>query len=183
MNTKGTTLLETVLYIGIFMIILPTYVLFLVQLWQSHASLDARSRMEQTAAMVFLELQNSLTEADAINVSTSAFANDDGVLKFLDGAGQLVTIDRPAVLIILPTANQTVHRLRMQRGTGTAEYLTDPEIDVTQWRIEPVRAGTTLTGLRVSYDTAMLNPLAGVYRRSAFTADTTLSLSGHTTEN
>ncbi|MFA5946901.1 MAG: hypothetical protein WC813_02650 [Patescibacteria group bacterium] len=183
MNNKGTTLLETVLYIGIVMIVLPTFVMFLINLWQTYTLLDARSRIEQTASVVFLELQNSLTEADAISISTSTLANDSGVLKFLDATGQLVTIDRPTVAVTLVGAPQNVRRLRMQKGTNPATYLTDPEIDVTQWRIEAIRTDATLSGLRISYDMAMLNPGIGAYRHSAFSADTTFALSGHTIEN
>ncbi len=183
MNNKGTTLLETILYVGIVMIVLPTFVMFLVNLWQTYTLLDARSRMEQTASVMFLELQNSLTEADAINVSTSTLSNDNGVLKFLDATGQLVTIDRPTVAVTFTGAPQNVRRLRMQKGANPATYLTDPEIDVTQWRIDVIRTGSTLSGLRISYDMAMLNPGVGAYRHSSFSADTTFALSGHTTEN
>jgi hypothetical protein len=180
---RGITLIETVLYVGLFMIILPGFVIFLLQLWQTHHLLDERARMEQTASATFLELQNSLTESDAINVSTSTFSNDNGILKFLDSAGQLITIDRPTVATVFSGTTQNVRRLRMQKGAGTAVYLTDPEIDVTQWRIDPVRSGSTLTGLRISFDLAMLNPSANAYRKAAFAADTTFSLSGNTIEN
>ncbi len=180
---RGITLIETVLYMGLFMIILPGFVLFLLQLFHTHNGLDARVRMEQTGAEIFLELQNSLTEADAINVSTSTFADDNGVLKFLDSSGQLVTIDRPTVVTVFSGTNQNVRRLRMQKGAAAAAYLTDPEIDVTQWRIDAVRSGSTLTGIRIQFDMAMLNPTADAYRKAAFAADTTFSLSGNTTEN
>ncbi len=180
---RGITLIETIIYIGLFTIILPGFVIFLLQLWQTHHLLDERARMEQTSAAVFLELQNSITEADAINVSTSTLANDNGVIKFLDSTGQLVTIDRPTVVTVFSGVNQNVRRLRMQKGSNPAEYLTDPEIDVTQWRIETVRSSSTLTGLRISFDLAMLNPSADAYRKASFAGDTTLSLSGHTTEN
>lgn len=165
------------------MIVLPGFVLFILQLWQTHISLDARSRMEQTAAAVMLELQNSLTEADAINVSTSTFNNDDGVLRFLDSTGQLIIIDRPTVVTSFSGTNQNVRRLRMQKGANPAVYLTDPEIDVTKWRIEAVRASSVLTGVRISFSVAMLNPTVDAYRQSDFAADATYSLSGHTIEN
>lgn len=183
MRPKGTTLLETVLYIGIFMILLPTFVLFILQLWQTDVSLDARGRMEQTASTVFLELQNSLTESTTINVTGSTFGNDNGVLKFTNTAGQLVTIDRPTVPITFGEITQDVHRLRWQEGTDPAIYITDQEVDVTKWRIDAVRSGSTLTGLRISYDTAVTNLNVNAYRKTSFAANTTFSLSGQTIEN
>lgn len=180
---KGITLIETVVYIGLFMVVLPAYVLFLLQVWQTNTSLDERSRMEQTGALVFLELQNGITEAQAINVSTSTLSNDAGVLRFVDSTGQIVTIDRPTVSVTFSGVPTNVNRLRMQKGSSPAVYLTDPEINVTEWRIEAVRDGSDLSGLRFNLDFAMLNPGTGAYRQSAFTGDTTLSLSAPTVEN
>lgn len=182
MKPRGITLIETVIYIGLFMIILPTFVLFLLQIWQTHISLDARSRMEESAALIFLELQNSIAQAGHITTSTSTLANDNGVIKFTDNTGQLVTIDRPAVTINLTGVDQTVHRLRMQKGAAAAVYLTDPEIDVTKWRIDTVKISSTLVGLRFSLSMGMLNPGAA-YRKAAFVETTTLALSANTTEN
>lgn len=182
-NPKGITLIETIVYIALFMIILPAYMLFLLQIWGTNISLDERTRMEQTSALVFLELQSALTEADAINVSTSTLNNSNGILKFLDSSGQLIIIDRPTTSITFSDVPTNVNRLRMQKGSNPAVYLTDPEINVSEWRIEAVRDGSDLSGLRISLDLEMLNSAADVYRQSSLSADTTFSLSGHTTEN
>jgi hypothetical protein len=183
MKPKGISLLETVLYIGILMIALPTFILFVMQLWQNYTLLDARSRMEQTAATIFQELEHTITEADSINISGSTLGSDNSLLKFRDGTGQLITIDRPAVAVTLAETVHSVRRLRMQKGSEAAFFMTDPEIDVTVWRVDAVRSGSTLTGLKIVYDTAMLNPGAGPYRNSSFGADTTFALSAHTIEN
>ncbi len=180
----GITLLETVLYIGLMMIILPSMVTFVLQLHGEELLFDARTRMEQTAGMVFSELQIALTASDAVTTSTSTLGANPSTLRFQDASGTTVVIDCPTVAVSFPGGTQNVRRLRMQTGAGPAVWLTDGEIDVTTWQVSTVRDSSgILTGLRISLDTAMVAPTTDALRSATFSGDTTIALSPHTIEN
>lgn len=183
-GARGITLLETVLYIGMLMVALPTMVSFVLQISQQELLFDARTRMEQTAGLVLSELQNTVVAADAVRTSTSTLGVNPSTLRLTDGNGNAVVVDCPTVAVTMPGGNtHNVRRLRMQTGVSPAVWLTDGEIDVTKWQVSTVRdSANTLTGLRIEFDTAMIAPSA-TQRNATFTGDTTISLSPHTIEN
>lgn len=180
---KGVTLLETVIYIGIIGIVMPSFTMFVLQMWNEQVGFDARMRLEQTTSLVFLEATQEITEADSIRVSTSTLSTDTSVFRFKDENGTDVVLDTTSTTVSFSGVNQTVRRLRMQRGAAAAVWLTDPEQNVTQWRVDAVRNGTNvLTGIRISFDLELLNKTGKVYRNATFAGDTTIALSPHTTE-
>lgn len=181
---QGTSLIETVIYIGLIVITLPAFVIFILHTQSQYVLFDARTRMEQTAALTFSELQTTFTAADAITTSTSTLGVNPSVLRFQNASGNTVVIDAPTVATAFPSGMQNVRRLRMQVGASPAVYLTDGDIDVTEWQVSAVRNSVgTLTGVRVNIDFAMLGATNGVYRGSTFSADTTFGLSPHAIEN
>lgn len=181
---KGLTLLEMVIYIGLLTIAVPGAVAFLLRLQQSHIQSDARMRMEQTAAVVLSELQNKITAANSITTSSSTLNTTHSTLSFIDDTGTTIVIDAPSTTATFPSGTQTVRRLRVQIGASPAIYLTDPEIDVTEWRVVALRnSDGDLTGLRFNMDYAMLHADLGAYRDATFTGDTTIALQPHTIEN
>lgn len=182
---RGVTLLETMIYIALFVMIIPTFTLFIMHVWQEQINFDGRMRVEQTASLIGLELQQAIAEADAITTSTSTLGSDSGVLRFRDAENIAVVIDVVTTVISFTGTDQTVHRLRMQRGTDAAVWLTEPEQDVLQWRVDAVRNdANALTGLRIGLNVELLSSDAATpYRNAAFDADTTIALSPHTIEN
>lgn len=180
---RGLTLIETVIYIGVISFILPAFIVLVLRVWQQQIGFDARLRLEQTSSLIFLELASAITEADAIRVSSSALGTDASSLVFEDQNGTVVTIDLVSTSISFSGTNQTVRRLRLTRGTETPVWLTEPEHDVTQWRVEAVRdSGNALTGLRFSFDAELINSTGQVFRRASFAGDTTVALSPNTAE-
>ena len=140
--------------------------------------------MEQTASLAHYDLARAMTIAQSVSISTSTLDNDAGVLRWRDDTGTLVVIDRPTVVVSFPSGTQNVRRLRYQRGTDAAVYLTDADIDVTAWRVSAVRStSNTLTGLRLSLDLAMIAPGDGPFRAAAFAFDTTVTIQSQTIEN
>lgn len=177
------TLLETVLYIGVFMVAMPMLVSFIVQVHRQSNLFDTRTRMEQTAGLVFADLADLVTSADAVRVSTSTLAANPSTLRLTDADGALVVVDCPTVAVDFAGTTQQVRRLRMQVGANPAVYITDNDLDVTEWQVTAIRdSAGVLTGLRVNMDFAMVNPTGDAYRSATFAADTTLPLSPHTTE-
>lgn len=178
------TLLETALYIGLIAITLPFMSSFLIQTQAEQQMLGARTRMEQSASLVMHEMTYALTKADGISTSTSTLNSDASVFRFHDDTGTTITIDRPTVIVNFTSGTQNVRRLRYQRGADPAVYLTDDNIDVTEWRVVAIRdSANVLTGVRISLDLAMLASNGSPFRNSSFSGDTTVSLQGHTVEN
>lgn len=181
---RGITLLETVLYIGMFMVALPTMVGFVLQLSRHDLQFDARVRMEQTASLVLSDMQNMVTSAVAIRTSLSTLGTNPSLLTMTNSSGQTVVVDCPT-MAATTSGGETVNirRIRMQTGAEPAVWLTDSDIDVTTWRVSPVRdSANVLTGLRLEFDTAML-AANDSSRSTTFTSETTISLSPQTIEN
>ncbi len=180
---KGITLLETMLYIGIIAIALPAFTVLILHVWDEQVGFDARMRLEQTTSLFFQEAVSEITEADTILVSTSTLGTDTSVLRFRDANGVSVTIDLVSTTVSFSGTNQTVRRLRTQHGTDAPTWITDPEHDISQWRVDAVRnSSSTLTGLRVSINAALINSSGNIYRDATFSTSTTIALSPHTTE-
>lgn len=176
-------MLETVLYIGMIAILLPASVSFVLQLEQQRGVADARTRMEQTAGLVFAQLTTDFAAADGVRVSTSTLGVNPSTFRFTDAGGTAVVIDAPTVSVAFPGGTQDVRRLRMQVGAASPVYLTDGDIDVTQWQVVALRdSANVLTGVRVSLDMAMIAATTDAYRKATFTGDTTIALSPHTIE-
>ena len=183
-SPRGVSLLETVLYIGLLAIILPAMAVFFLQVQLQHVAFDARTRLEQTAALTFSELQNNLTAAQAITTSTSTFGVNPSILRFKDVSGATVVIDCPSVSVVFPGGSQNVRRLRMQTGAAPAIYLTDSDIDVTSWQVTTIKnSADVLTGLRFNVNFALLGATKSVYRKAAFKSNTTISLAPQTIAN
>ncbi|HCC83362.1 TPA: hypothetical protein DEP96_00770 [Candidatus Uhrbacteria bacterium] len=183
-SPRGVSLLETVLYIGLLAIILPAMAVFFLQVQLQHVAFDARTRLEQTAALTFSELQNNLTSAQTITTSTSTLGVNPSILRFTNSAGATVVIDRPTVSTSFPSGSQNVRRLRLQTGTAPAVYLTDSDVDVATWQVSTIKnSANILTGLRFSVNFALLGATQSVYRKATFTSDTTISLAPQTIAN
>ncbi|OGL70911.1 hypothetical protein A3C09_03160 [Candidatus Uhrbacteria bacterium RIFCSPHIGHO2_02_FULL_47_44] len=182
---KGITLIETLLYIALLVLILPPLVLSLVRVTRQVSLLDVRNRINTSSSLILSQVTRDITQATQIKTSLSTLGTTPGTLIFLDATGQTITIDRQDQVIVLPGGNQTVHRLRMTRGASPAFYLTDPDLDVQSWQVDVVRnSASVLTGLRFHLDVATMNPSTlDPYQNARLVADTTVDLQPHTTEN
>jgi hypothetical protein len=180
---KGVTLLETMLYIGMIGIILPAFTLFVLYVWQDQIGFEAKTRLDQTTSLIFLEMAQEIPEAQDILISTSTLGTDTSALRFTDENGSAVVIELVSTSITFGQTNHTIRRLRMTRGALEATWLTEPEHDVLQWRIDAVRNSVgTLTGLQMQLSVELLNQSENIYRNAIFSKTTTIALSPHTTE-
>src|SRR3989338_3330678 len=172
---KGFTLIELIVALGIMVIVLPTTTLFLLQILQEQTEAQAELQMEQAASLLLSELRTELTEATSINITGSTLGSDSVVLIFVDRYNETVTIDS--------VADGAVTRLRLQRGTDPAVFLTSDDIDVAAWRIDAARSDdASLTGLHFHLDLVLINPEATPYRDVTFTGETTIALNPQTQE-
>lgn len=176
--------METLIYIGLLLVILPPLVLSLIRITKQVSLLDVRNRLNTSSALIASQLTSDVTQATQIRVSLSTFGSSPSILIFLDATGQVITIDRPTVSVSLPGGNQTIHRLRMVRGASPAFYLTDSDLDVVAWQVDTVRdRSSTLTGLRFHLDLATMNQsVIDPNQNARFVSDFTVDLQPQTTQ-
>jgi type II secretory pathway pseudopilin PulG len=179
---KGFTLLETILAVSIFLIAMPAILSLALNSVQAYQTIESKIRYEETAGLIFLELEDQITGAKAIKISTSSLGVDNGKIIFTNDDSNIITIDRPATTLTLANGDTTVDRLRFQSGSSTPIWLSDANIEVASWKIEPVRDATnTLTGLRFYIKLQQINPSFGTQPFS-YETTTTLALQGQTIE-
>ena len=182
MFTRGFSLLETVLYMGLLAIILPPMMLFTLGFLQKSSDIDMRIRMEQKAALLLWELQKELTSSRSINVTDSVLGTENSSLVYLDTNALSVTIDRPSVSVPFKGGEKLVKRLRRRQNTET-QWMSDADMSVENWFVTAVRdSGGALTGLRFTLTLQTLNEDGNVVGDEAFTSTTTIHLQPQTTE-
>lgn len=176
-NKRGLSLLETIIYIGLFAVILPATVLFFFQFTQSSETYARRAQMEQAASMILSHFNTELSRAESWNITGSVFDSDNSTLSYTNIQGQLVTIDRPTEIVDFDGTPQNVRRLRMTIGANPSQWMTPSTIDVVAFHFEEVQnsLGTT-TGLNLRVEFIMLNPDGGPFRAATFVSQTTFVL-------
>ncbi|MBU4315364.1 hypothetical protein KJ673_03080 [Patescibacteria group bacterium] len=157
MKTNGFTLIETVLYIGLIMILLPSMVLILLAVEKNQAHSSTHMFIEQTSAILFSEFSNELLDAYSINTTSSTFDSNQSELVFQKSQNSPV--------FGLAFETDTVEIGSVEYNIGRIKYsdledhwLTPEQISVTEFRIEPVRNNDgDLTALNIKLE---LSPLA-----------------------
>lgn len=183
-HSSGMTLIETVIYIGILAIVLPSLIILLISVTQKVTRADARIRIAQTIAALQTQLNHELLEALSINMSTSILGINPSTLRFTSQSGEIITLDRQATTVTFGDTQQTINRLRWQRGVNASLWLTDPNLHVFLFSVDPIRDGTnTLRGLRINIGIELINTSVTQERSATWSSSTTTSLSPSTTEN
>jgi hypothetical protein len=179
---KGFSLIETVFYIAILGIVLPSAVVFSVNLAQQFQVVDPRVRMEEKADVIENWVTREVGTAVSIDITNSTLGANPSTLVFIDNDTQTITLSRVQVTEEFPGDDQDVFRLKINDGIEDY-FLTDADIDVTIWQVDEVRdSSSDLTGLNIVLETKMINPEEGAYRGSEFSSQTTIHLKPHTTE-
>lgn len=182
---RGVTFLETILYIALLAILFPPTVAVLVRLSREISLFDTRHRIDTQAEMIRTQLTYEFAKATSVSTSVSALGVDPTTIRFTDNASNVVIIDRVTFIVNLSGGSQTVHRLRMQRGSNAAVWLTDPDIDVVSWILQAVRNNANvLVGVRMHFDAEMPNATqTDPYHHATFVSDTTVGFGPQTIEN
>ncbi|MFH1611644.1 MAG: hypothetical protein ABIA83_03540 [Patescibacteria group bacterium] len=157
MKTRGFTLIEMVLYIGLIMILLPSIILMLLTVEKNQAHASTRMMIEQSSAILLSEFANELLDAYSINISSSTLDSDQSVLVFQKSENSPVyglSFDTDAIEI--GSVEYNIGRIKYSDLED--HWLTPEQINVTKFRIEPVRnSDNDLTALNIELE---LSPLA-----------------------
>lgn len=182
MDRKGFSLIETVLYIGLLAVLLPSLATVTLGFVQKSDAVDPVIRMEGKAALIVSELQHELTRAESINVTGSALGTDDSTFVFVDEDGVSVTLQRVADTVSFVGGDQQVERLVWQT-LADSQWVTDADMEVEAWNVAAVRDGDgVLTGVNVLLTLQVLNTDGSPFRELALTTQTTIYARPYTTE-
>lgn len=172
-TSRGTTLLELLIYISVFAFVLVGMTVFLVQTVRIQGAALPASDMDAQSEHVLWRLEHEFSEAMVFERSASTLGVSPSTLVFRDAGGAIVTMD--------VVADATGGRLRMTRG-DTSTWMTSASTDVTVWLVEFVQnSGGATTGVRVTLGMALRGEENDAYRQRTTTKTTTLWLRPHTT--
>lgn len=182
MRLRGFSLIETILYIGLLAVLMPTFVIVTLGYIQKSDMVNPRIRMEEKAATLFSELHSQLTQAQSIVVTASSLGSDDSSFVFVDANGTTVTMSRVTGTITFVGGDQDVERLAWTTASGS-EWITDADMSVDAWNVSVVRdADGTLTGVNFLITVSVLNPDGSPFRDISLSSDTTVQLQPYIVE-
>ncbi|MEK7108455.1 MAG: hypothetical protein AAB898_02180 [Patescibacteria group bacterium] len=179
-NTDGITLLEVVLYIGLFAIVILAATSFFLQFAQSRELFTRRAQMEQTAGIVLAYANTELSGADTWDTGSSSLGVANGALVYTNDDGVQVTLDRPTEVVDFNGTPQSVHRLRRTASGSTSEWITPSSITVETFQWQEVTVSGSTTGLNLILEMRMINPSGSPFRSAVFSSQTTFLLEAGT---
>ena len=145
---QGFTLIELVLYMALLVILLPSIILMLLQVSKNQQHVYTRAQIENTAAVLFSELNYEITHASKILTSTSIFDSDQGVLVFRDSDDQLRRIEYSTDTVEFSETTYNIGRVSLFDGLD--RWITSENLAITSFKIEPARDDdSNLTGLNL----------------------------------
>lgn len=150
MRIRGFTLIETLLYLALLAMVLPTVSLFIVHAARAQNTIAGRNAIEENATMVLEDMRYELQHAPSIQVSTSSFNTPTSRIRFIDRTGTANTIERTTDTYTANGESRIIYRVQNMRGTAT-EWLTSNTITVSSLVMNPVRdTSGDLTGINIS---------------------------------
>ncbi len=144
-NTKGITLLEMLIYLGLFTIIFTTIVTFVLTVAQANQLANRRKGIEKTLIFVNEHLADSFTKVNSVDTANSTFLNNTGVLRLLPSTGYL--------------EYKVVNgKLNFTNASGISNDITTNEFTVNKFYLEEVKntAGTTV-GVKLTFQITSVN--------------------------
>ncbi len=174
---RGITILETVLYIGLFAVLIPATTVFFLQFTQTNDLSARRAQMEQVAGITISHMHTELARANAWNIAGSTLGSVSSILVYTNHGGDSVTIERVLDSVNFSGTPQTVGRLRATVGANPAEWITPPQVNVIAFQLDEVENSLGATaGLNLTLELLMLNPSGGPFRNAEFSSQTTFAL-------
>lgn len=132
---KGITLIESLVYIGLFSIIIIMILNFMLSAQESTLKNIRKSNLHHSSTLVVQHFENSFDTVLSINDSSSVFDDDNGKLELLFEIG---------------AKQYTLVNSRLYFDTVA---ITPPSISVTKFHLTPVYQGKTeIQGIILSVD-------------------------------
>ncbi|MCF6277037.1 MAG: hypothetical protein L3J07_04340 [Candidatus Magasanikbacteria bacterium] len=148
---NGITLVGTLVYIALLAIILPALVMFFLGTTANYSKLDTKSRIINSASVIFSRVHYEFNNATAFSITSSTLGVDESRLFFQNKNGNSFILESVSTTALFADTQQNINRLRLvNQSSSTQSWLTDPDLNIDKWNIHAVRDSVgTLTGLRV----------------------------------
>ena len=130
---KGVTLIETMLYIGLFSIIMVIILNFMLSTQEATNRNNEKTNLNRTSVFLSQHISDSFSKTISINQDTSVFDSDQGVLtlNFSSEGKQYTFIDSRIYFNNIP--------------------ITPTSLSITQFKLEPVfKDLTALIGVKIT---------------------------------
>jgi hypothetical protein len=136
LKVKATTLIETLIYIGLFGIIFAAILQFTLMISEASQNAEYRNELDRAIILVTEHLSESFDTFDSIDINNSIFNQDFGKIQLVKGAN-------------LYTYSVLNNRLKFDRN-GTANFLTNPNVIVQSFKLERILGSdSSVIGVRV----------------------------------
>lgn len=124
---KGVTLIEMMLYIGLFSVIIILVMNFMLSTQEAIRRTNIRGQVYKSSEFVIQHLEGSFEHAASIDANNSLFDSGDGVLSisFADGTKQYTLVDSVLYFAGVPI---TPHTISVLSFTVTPVSTTSGEI-------------------------------------------------------
>lgn len=146
LHQRGFTLLEVLLYIGIFSVMSTVISIFLVLVLETRVKSQTIAEVEQQGLAIVALLTQTIRNAEAINEPTAAM--DAGALS-LDAAG---TGDDPTWIEVSDGA------LWIKRGASESQALNNNHVIVSAVSFQNLSSSQTPGTIRFQFTLAAVNP-------------------------
>ena len=151
---KGFTLIETMIYIGIISTIFFSFVMFALSIGNSKAKTIAVQEVQSNGRLALEVLTNRIMSANAVNIGTSTFGSDPGVLSL----GMDDTAKNPTII------NLTVNDgfLQITEGLSAPVALTTDKVKVTNLVFTNLTGAAARKNIRIQMTISYVNPSGDV---------------------
>lgn len=164
----GFTLIETIIYIAIIGLIMGTLGLFVNTLLQARAKTQASSEVIAVARVIQDQLSLAARHAEAINIGTSTFDTDPGVLSFK----MVDAVIDPTLFSLTGDDGQ----FRKSEADADAATLTSDRVQVTNLVFTNLTGVSDAGIIQVQFTLEAVNTSGSAYFDYAQTFQTTLRI-------
>jgi type II secretory pathway pseudopilin PulG len=182
-DKRGLTLIETLIYMGVLGVCMTAFFGILSQMLTVHARNSTRSRLAESAWLALNTLVANLEVAQAVDTTNSTLSSSPSALFFTLNDGTDVAVDVEQTPVDLNGNIGVVPRLHYALIGSEDNYITDSDVEVWMWKVEPVRdSGGVLTGLNLYLGIQVLNRQSLGYQQGRILYQTTVNFVAPTIE-
>jgi type II secretory pathway pseudopilin PulG len=131
---KGFTLIETMLYIGLFSIIIIMVVSFMLSTQRSTVKTESQENIFRSSQFISQHIKHSISEADSLDESNTVFNDDNGTIS-----------------LILST-DIKIYELQDQRLYFDNTLISNSDILITKFFVTPLYDELDIVGVKVEIE-------------------------------
>lgn len=165
---RGFSLIETIIYVLIIGLVMGTFGMFITNLLQARAKTIAASDVITAARTIQDRLTSAARHAEGINVASSTFGSDPGVLSF-----DMVEASVDPTIFSLTGDNGQV---QVREASGAAQLLTSDDVAITDFVFTNLTGAEDIGIIQAQFTVEAVNPSGSPYFDYVETFQTTLRI-------